>query len=323
MTTLDPGLDLAALRERFSSAGASPLLAAKDREVLRGVFHGPCPVGSELSLGAADPSDPPVVAGPAGAPLIQVNGDRTRVTLRGIVFRDAHAARGALAVLGNVSKVFLYDCVFFDCEHDDPRPGAGAITVEGGFLRLERCLFWGNTGQTGGAIAVRDASRLIAEGCVFLGNRARAGGGAIYVEDTSSAKLSGCTFVANLAEDALAGQTIHGGGTIYDKGSVSLTNCVIRDEGTTFGHGDVSGGSVEALACLLPPQARDYPGLSADDACAFRVAEFPEAGFPFALPSSQQLAAAALEKDPKPGDFFGAPMAWQRGGVGAAAGGDA
>jgi len=325
VTILAPGLDLTSLRQRFAvGSESSPLHALRGgSEALSGAYHGACRLEGDVTLAAAELSQPAVVAGPAGEPLLEVHGSRKRVTLRGLVFRDARCARGALAVLGSVNRVTIQDCVFFDDEHDDPRPGAGAISIQSGFLKLERCLFWGNTGQTGGAIALREGSRLVAENCLFVANRGVEGGGALWIEGTSSAKLTGCTFVANLSEDELAGQSIHAGGTIYDKGSAKLINCVLLDHGNTFGHPEVTGGEIEATASLLPPQAQDYPPLRADESCAFRVADFPEPGFPFALPTDQQLSPAALESEPKPGSFFGAPVAWSAGGVGAVAAGGA
>lgn len=213
-----------------------------------------------------------LLAGERGSAAIEVRGTSDEVVLERLIVRGGGGRVGAIAIAidpqdPSMPKVTLRDCVVFDgASTGTPEwGGAGGITIDAGRLTLERCVFAGNRGTGGGAVAVRSIADLEARACAFIANEAERGA-AVYAEGDVTATLVECTLTDNRA----AAGSVHGRFMRGRTPRVTLVDCLIRAEGACFGH--VTPGyevPIVVRRCTLPEAARRYARLDADQATTF------------------------------------------------------
>jgi hypothetical protein len=226
-------------------------------------------------------------------------------------------ACGAVASGGGIyvssGSPSILRCTFRDCGGDGVT--GGAIFAEAGSVKINNCLFAGNSAASGGAIGLRAGTPALAD-CTFEDNAGQTGG-AVHVQSTTL-PISACTFVGNTAgqcggavaaEDAtvpvgrcrfrdnLAGLA---GGGLYGRASgLSLSNSLLLGNRASLGgalHGDAGGLSL-AHCTLAGNRARsEGGGLYAANGCIATVlntilwGDSAPAGPEVALQSGSSLA---------------------------------
>ena len=124
----------------------------------------------------------------------------------------------------------------------------GAVYITSGSPRLTNCSFQGNSAAYGGAIANFSSAVLI--NCSFQGNTATALGGAVYNANNSDARMINCSFQGNSA--------VTRGGAVYNSNSnLTMSNCVLWNNGGTLAFYDATGG-VSVSYCLLEAGVGGY-----------------------------------------------------------------
>ena len=124
----------------------------------------------------------------------------------------------------------------------------GAVYITSGSPRLTNCSFQGNSAAYGGAIANYSSAMLI--NCSFQSNTATSVGGAVYNANNIDARLINCSFQGNSA--------ISGGGAVYNtRSTLTMSNCVLWNNGGTLAFYDANGG-VAVSYCLLEAGVGGY-----------------------------------------------------------------
>jgi len=103
----------------------------------------------------------------------------------------------------------------------------GAISLpyagtSGGMLRLERCAFYGNQANNGGAIGHYNKDDNMTgriENCIFSYNDAHQRGGAIHLTSAATIEVVNCTIVSN--------EAVTSGGGIRGSSATKVINCII------------------------------------------------------------------------------------------------
>ncbi len=130
------------------------------------------------------------------------------------------------ALMCSATTTSLFDCTFTrNSSLDD---GGAILQFNGGRLDMDRCRFYGNTGERGGAakfIAGSSRSAGSADNCLFVGNTALPSGfgGALYAAPNSSAvntTFRNCTFFGNQGAESIMASSPSG------TGSSKFFNCV-------------------------------------------------------------------------------------------------
>lgn len=243
-----------------------------------------CPVFVERSVSVVGPEGGlAVLAGVPGEHVVQVTADDAEVVFERLVIRGGGGTLGALAVTGARSRVLLRNCLILDNSSTMEGPAAGGVNITSGSLTLEGCVLAENRGSTGGALCVRQSAWLEARSCLFVGNISVRGGGAVWVEESARGRFVNCTFVDNISDDGGMGFTLQAKPSTGRTPDVSLVNCVLRSAERCFGYEGLGTGPIRARHTILPPHAREYSVLDADDSTWFGVPEFATEGLLFAL----------------------------------------
>jgi len=170
--------------------------------------------GDSNSNGIADPADVQLFRVFAGA------------RIKGLRLARGFAGTGGAVYVGRLQpdaapgSLVLEDCAITNCLASQ---WGGAVDVDAGILRVERCVFEGNSlnassGLGGGAISLYTKEACTILNSTFAGNSQSAptgfGGGAIYVENDTPDRLfqtavTHCTFSGNI-DAANKGSSIHG-----------------------------------------------------------------------------------------------------------------
>ncbi|USN99555.1 MAG: hypothetical protein H6810_02485 [Phycisphaeraceae bacterium] len=148
-----------------------------------------------------------------------------------VVFTDSvienHAAtvdKSALFVGGDQTGTLTIDgCVFRNNSTPAVSLCSGALATSANQIaRVTDCLFIGNSGDLGGAVAFRGLGGSFIANCVFIGNSAGIGG-AVYLKAPGLALLN-CSFAASTATE--------GSSVLFAANSMSttLTNCIFWDD---------------------------------------------------------------------------------------------
>lgn len=123
----------------------------------------------------------------------------------------------------------------------------GAISLISGYATIENCLFVGNSGNLGGAVACISADEVRIRNCVFTLNRAAAGsGGALYFLGETSL-IENCQFAFNSASGATGSL---GGGAYVSADSIRVIDSQFASnvaDGVTAG-----GGGGLRVSCESP-----------------------------------------------------------------------
>ena len=166
----------------------------------------------------------------------------TQVTIRGIrLARGYGATGGAISVTRRepglrAGSLVIEDCVIANCLATQ---WGGAIDVDDGSLRVERCLFENNrlnasSGKGGGAVSLYTSAQCDFINTTFVGNSQAAptglGGGAIYAENLTpsvvfNVGVTHCTFSSN-SDAANQGSSIHSN---VANTRVKLVNSIFAD----------------------------------------------------------------------------------------------
>jgi len=208
-------------------------------------------------------SDMLTISGDANANGITDPGDVqlmevfATVRVKGLTLSGGFAGSGGAAHVGRANAVtrpgelILEDCVIRNCMASF---WGGAIDVEQGSLRAERCLFEQNalsvsSGLGGGAVALWTDLPSVFENCTFSGNQQGSptgyGGGGIYAESYSASfpvpiAVTHCTFAENLDASA-KGSSIHS--------NVAHTEVILRN--SLFGDGSSRNLQVAGFGEIL------------------------------------------------------------------------
>jgi hypothetical protein len=152
---------------------------------------------------------------------------------------------GAIQVYNAPPRVYaaivLTGCIFRANNGTNSVPGGGAIFLESdGPMALTRCTFDENLiGNSGGAIATWGACGDIAmTSCVFNENTH----GAIYYNGGTRITFTDCTFSSSTNKNG-EGAAIIVGGAGYG-GTISLTNCVFRNNTLSLPCSGCAGGAL-------------------------------------------------------------------------------
>lgn len=118
-----------------------------------------------------------------------------------------------------------------------PLSSGGAIHLSGGFAAIENCLFVGNSGNNGGAVACSAADQVRFRSCVFTLNQATAGNGGGLSFSGTTVLIEDCQFVLNVAGGSTGS---YGGGAHIFADSIEVNDSVFssnRVDGFTAGGG--------------------------------------------------------------------------------------
>jgi predicted outer membrane repeat protein len=185
-------------------------------------------------------------------------------------------AGGAVFVTGNAGATTFTQCLFLNNAANNGANGlGGAIDDMSGNLTVNTSQFTGNISTGGGGAIFFNASRLNVIDSTFNGNRTLGSGGAIDFTSTNPATLQDDTFTGNsaavnggaifdsasslsLLADTMNGNScgnVGGGVSVFNGGSVALTNTLIAGNTTAFGAPDIfsltitdNGGNLIGIA---------------------------------------------------------------------------
>ena len=171
-------------------------------------------------------------------------GSNATVSLSGLTVQHGYSVNDTGPGGGGVyneGTVTATGCAF---TNNTGRPHGGAVYNAGGAtLRVTNCLFSSNTAKYsyGGAV-YNYRGTIVAANCAFTGNSATSdgsnggSGGAIYTEGPQNT-FTNCTFTGNSAtpDPYYGGNTWGGAIAVINKGSVSVTNCVLWGDSAVRG----------------------------------------------------------------------------------------
>ena len=124
----------------------------------------------------------------------------------------------------------------------------GGVYITSGSPRLINCSFQDNSATYGGAVANYSSAAII--NCTFQGNTATSVGGAVYNANNYDARLINCSFQGNSA--------VTRGGAVYNSnGTLTMSNCILWNNGGTLAFYDANGG-VSVSYCLLETGVSGY-----------------------------------------------------------------
>lgn len=260
----------------------------------------------------------PTLLGNRESSLLDIRGVGSgEIVLEHLAIRGGGGTYGAISARDTAARLVLRDCVVFDNVMSEFVPSAGAISTNCAHVHLERCLFVGNEGSAGGAVAIRGYARLTAVACLFVGNLGREGGGAVWTEESAHARLVNCTFVGNRTGQAFRGGHLEASGTKGSQPRVELVNCVLGPaEQFCKAFGVASppySGTIDVRASIVPETARDYALASFDGSTVLGAPTFAENAFPYAIArgkaGSDDGDPTAFERPEEALDLFGQPLA--------------
>ena len=140
--------------------------------------------------------------------------------------------------------------------------GAGVTMMNSGSMngvpKLKRCRITGNlSANHGGGVAVTSYMGSLSavgglkvveiEDCEIVGNEANGGGAGLYCVDNLDVRLTGCTIAANTASK---NNDYGGGGVRFQKGYLTLKDCLLADNTALSGGGiDLVYSAALTLTC--------------------------------------------------------------------------
>jgi hypothetical protein len=153
-------------------------------------------------------------AAQGGGAMANIDGCEAHVKTCSFESNSAWANGGAL--YNETSPCTLLDCRF---EGNSAFMGGALHALDNSAVTMERCVFIGNRATLGGAACLRETGNsLVASGCTFRRNRAKAGGGALLDGGMENhLALFACTFSDNRAQE-------YGGALYLANGTVA--NCL-------------------------------------------------------------------------------------------------
>ena len=170
-----------------------------------------------------------------------IAGPDARPFIHDCLFEDNIAGAGDGTIhLALASQILR--CVF---RGNEARSG-GAIN-SGGYgadFLIQDCVFIDNRAheQHGGAIRVHEATNVRIERCLFAGNSAQLDGGALFVIDGASPTVLNCTFDRNSAG------RFGGAVAMWTYAAPTLSNCIVSNSGSGGGVA-VEDGSHATIRC--------------------------------------------------------------------------
>ncbi len=200
-------------------------------------------VGLEC-LGGAVTLDNCEIRREAGGPPVETIGLRS--TAAHVTLTDCSFVQplGPVAVPGGGlvsfgSQIQAEDCSFVGLQSSG---NGAALWTQAGNVRLVSCLFAGNSGLRGGAVANTGTEQEF-HNCLFTGNSAEDRGGAVY---SWSAPEGQPTFV----NCTLSGNTaFEGGGIRADDGVPTMANCILWGNTAPFGP-QIGGAATVTYSCI-------------------------------------------------------------------------
>lgn len=163
------------------------------------------------------------------------------------LFEACTAPQGAAVRLDRSdAETLVQDCVFRGCASNE-----GYAFYVQGKLRMERCVFDGNTsspakvGNVAGAAAKCNGTYWLMEDCLFTNNVSGGNGGAIDIPGGSNI-FTRCDFIGNSAPNST-------GGAIYGRNAYTLRDCRLIDNWANDGGGAIFryNGRIEFYNCLF------------------------------------------------------------------------
>ena len=243
------GDDLWLMQGRYVGANVMPAMVS-----LYGGFS-----GSELSQSAASPAQfPTILDGQGDAPVLTVNNG---VTIDGFTITGGNGGAGPGVYMDKKDPVTISRCVFTN----NVGTGYGGALFyisreQASHLTVSRCAFYNNvtTSQGGGIGLIYWTSNVRIENCIFSGNTA-ANGGAIAAVNGSDragvgvgpAKVWNCTMVNNTATAIGHELAVGAAGSGESSASfVDLYNCILwgHDAAMIYGKG---GSTVTVTTCAM------------------------------------------------------------------------
>ncbi|MEY3015265.1 MAG: hypothetical protein RIT45_4000 [Pseudomonadota bacterium] len=267
-----------------------------------GAHRGPVALPHAITLVAAGGLGSASIVGHRG-PAVSVEGAGS-VRIEGLVLRGPEAGAGAALQVYMAAEVHVVACLLSSGRGRGE--GGGAVDVQQGRVRLERCRLTRNRAPQGGAVRCAGAARVELESCVLHANVADgAGGGALFASRGGSIEAVGCTFVGNegaRGSVALAGGGAGGGGT------VELRSCLIAADAQGEALQAEQGGALSARRCVLPRAPGSAASVDTDASVEVRVLDVELQG---QTPFAARFAPLLREKGDA-GDFRDPVDVWNK-----------
>jgi parallel beta-helix repeat protein len=175
--------------------------------------------------------------------LMAISNATAETRVDGFTFSGANNGytSGALSIANGT----VINCIF----RNNTAYAGGGMSIGGGTVNLENCLFHDNYGGAGGGAISSGDGTLVATNCIFRNNRGGDSGGAFFSQASPNATFTNCLFY---------GQSVisYDGAVMFSGGTVSLDHCTVVGQHEPPGAGFARHRQCQKLHTLEQPVRR-------------------------------------------------------------------
>lgn len=238
-----------------------------------GTYRGPIALPHDIELRAAGGLGSVTIESMQGGTLSVEGAERVRLV--DLLLRGPKHGMGAVLRIYNPADVTMEGCLLTGGH--GLGQGGGAIDIQQGRLKLDRCRLTQNTAMQGGALRAAGPVLVEVRNSVFADNvAAGVGGGGVFASVAAEVKLVGCTFAGNAAR---IGSAVLAGGSPLGEGTVEVHNCLFSAGGAELSATAIEPGRLVLAHCVLPALPEDvHQGVTIGDGVLARRLEVHAAG---------------------------------------------
>ena len=214
--------------------------------VAPGTYRGPISLPHTIELRAAAGLGSVTLETAEGGTLSVEGAERVRLV--DLVLHGPKRGMGAILRIYNPADVELERCLLTGGRGQGE--GGGAVDIQQGRLRMNRCRLTRNVAMQGGGVRAGGAVLVEIRNSIFADNTATGvGGGGLFCTVGGEVHLVGCTFVGN---EARVGRAILAGGDALGHGVVKADNCLFAAGGAELSATAITPGRLHLTHCVLP-----------------------------------------------------------------------
>jgi predicted outer membrane repeat protein len=194
--------------------------------------------------------------------LMAISNATAETRVDGFTFSGANNGytSGALSIANGT----VINCIF----RNNTAYAGGGMSIGGGTVNLENCLFHDNYGGAGGGAISSGDGTLVATNCIFRNNRGGDSGGAFFSQASPNATFTNCLFY---------GQSVisYDGAVMFSGGTVSLDHCTVVGQHEPPGAGFARHRAMSKTASLWNNPSGDLGGGTLDVSYSITQNYFP------------------------------------------------